>query len=138
MTFPTNEHNQQLIETFRANNGSMPDGSPLLLLTTRGAKTGNVRVNPLVYTRDGARYVIIASKGGYPKNPDWYHNLVADPEVTVEVDGKHFTARAVVVDGDERDRLFNAQAAVMPNFAEYQTKTTRQIPVVVLEPISYH
>jgi deazaflavin-dependent oxidoreductase (nitroreductase family) len=136
MTFPTNDYNQQLIETFRANNGSMPNGSPLLLLTTKGAKTGNVRVNPLAYTRDGERYVIIASKGGYPRNPDWFHNLVADPEVTVEVDSKRFTARAVVADGQERDRLFNAQAAVMPNFAEYQTKTTRQIPVVVLEPIS--
>ncbi len=135
MTFPTNEYNQQLIETFRANNGAMPNGSPLLLLTTKGAKTGNVRVNPLAYTRDGDRYVIIASKGGYPTNPDWYHNLVADSEVTVEVDSKRFKARAVVVDGEERDRLFNAQAAVMPNFGEYQTKTTRQIPVIVLEPI---
>ena len=135
MTFPTNEYNQQLIETFRANNGAMPNGSPLLLLTTKGAKTGNVRVNPLAYTRDGDRYVIIASKGGYLTNPDWYHNLVADSEVTVEVDSKRFKARAVVVDGEERDRLFNAQAAVMPNFGEYQTKTTRQIPVIVLEPI---
>ena len=135
MTFPTNEYNQQLIETFRANNGSMPNGSPLLLLTTTGAKSGKARVNPLAFTRDGDRYVIIASKGGYPTNPDWYHNLVANPDVTVEVDNKRFQARAVVVDGEERERLFDAQAAIMPNFAEYQTKTTRQIPVIVLEPV---
>jgi deazaflavin-dependent oxidoreductase (nitroreductase family) len=135
MTFPTNEHNQQLIDTFRANNGVMPNRSPLLLLTTKGAKTKQLRVNPLVYTRDGGRYVIIASKGGYPSNPDWYHNLVANPEVTVEVDGLKFVAQAIVVHGDERMRLFDAQAAIMPNFAEYQTKTTREIPVVVLEPI---
>jgi deazaflavin-dependent oxidoreductase (nitroreductase family) len=135
MTFPTNEFNQQLIETFRGNNGVMPNGSPVLLLTTKGARTQQQRVNPLVYTRDGDRYVIIASKGGYPSNPDWYHNLVANPEVTVEVDGLRFLAQAVVVDGDERTRLYDAQAAVMPNFAEYQTRTTRNIPVVVLQPI---
>ena len=134
MTFPTNEYNQQLIDNFRAHNGVMPNRSPLLLLTTRGAKTQQMRVNPLVYTRDGDRYVIIASKGGYPSNPDWYHNLVANPEVTVEVDGLKFLAHAIVVHGDERKRLFDAQAAVMPNFAEYQTRTTRTIPVVVLEP----
>jgi deazaflavin-dependent oxidoreductase (nitroreductase family) len=93
------------------------------------------RVNPCV-TRDGDRYVIIASKGGYSSNPDWYYNLVANPEVTVEVDGERFVARAVVVGGEERTRLYDAQAALMPNFAEYQAKTTRQIPVVVLEPAS--
>ena len=136
MTFPTNAYNQQLIDTFRANNGKMPNRSPLLLLTTRGAKSQQQRVNPLAYTRDGDRYVIIASKGGYASNPDWYYNLVANPEVTVEVDGERFVARAVVVGGEERTRLYDAQAALMPNFAEYQAKTTRQIPVVVLEPAS--
>jgi deazaflavin-dependent oxidoreductase (nitroreductase family) len=89
-----------------------------------------------VYTRDGDRYVIIASKGGYATNPDWYHNLVANPDVTVEVGDQRFAARAIVTEGSERERLFNAQAALMPNFADYQTKTTRQIPVIVLEPIS--
>ena len=135
MTFPTNEYNNELIEKFRANNGAMPNGAPLLLLGTTGARSGQPRVNPLAYTRDGDRYVIIASKGGYANNPDWYHNLVANPEVTVEVGEKRFAARAIVTEGNERERLFNAQAALMPNFADYQTKTTRQIPVIVLEPI---
>jgi deazaflavin-dependent oxidoreductase (nitroreductase family) len=136
MTFPTNDYNRELIDQFRANNGAMPNGSRLLLLTTTGAKSGQQRVNPLAFTRDGDRYVVIASKGGYPSNPDWYHNLVAHPEVTVEADGQRFRARAVVTEGAERERLFDAQAALMPNFAEYQTKTSRTIPVVVLEPIA--
>jgi deazaflavin-dependent oxidoreductase (nitroreductase family) len=135
MTFPSNEYNNELIEKFRANNGAMPNGSSLLLLGTTGARSGQPRVNPLAYTRDGDRYVVIASKGGYATNPDWYHNLVANPEVTVEVGDKRFAARAIVTEGSERERLFNAQAALMPNFADYQTKTTRQIPVIVLEPI---
>jgi deazaflavin-dependent oxidoreductase (nitroreductase family) len=133
MTFPSNDYNNQLIEKYRADSGAMPT---LLLLHTTGARSGQTRVNPLAFTRDGERYVIIASKGGYPSNPDWYHNLVANPAVTVEVDGKQFLARAIVTDGDERDRLFNAQAAQMPNFADYQTKTTRKIPVIVLEAIN--
>jgi len=135
MTFPSNEYNSKLIDTFRANSGAMPNGAPLLLLSTTGARSGQARVNPLAYTRDGDRYVVIASKGGYPSSPDWYHNLVANPEVTVEVGDKHFSARAIVTEGSERERLFNAQAALMPNFADYQSKTTRQIPVIVLEPI---
>ena len=92
MTFPTNDYNNELIEKFRANNGAMPNGAPLLLLSTTGARSGQPRVNPLAYTRDGDRYVIIASKGGYATNPDWYHNLVANPEVTVEVGDKRFRA----------------------------------------------
>jgi deazaflavin-dependent oxidoreductase (nitroreductase family) len=132
MTFPSNEYNNELIEKFRADHAAMPT---LLLLTTTGAKSGQSRVNPLAFTRDGDQYVIIASKGGYPTNPDWYHNLVANPEVFVEADGKRFPARAIVTEGAERDRLFNAQAAQMPNFADYQTKTSRKIPVIVLEPI---
>ena len=136
MTFPTNDYNTELIEKFRANNGVMPGGSQLLLLTTTGAKSQKLRVNPLAFTRDGDRYVIIASKGGSPTNPDWYHNLVANPEVTVEVDGKRFAARAAVTEGEERQKLFDAQAAAMPNFAEYQTRTSRRLPVVVLEPIN--
>jgi len=135
MTFPTNEYNNELIEKFRGNNGVAPNGAPLLLLTTTGARSGHQRINPLAFTRDGDRYVVIASKGGYATNPDWYHNLVAHPQVTVEADGKRFPARAIVTEGDERQRLFDAQAALMPNFAEYQTKTSRAIPVVVLEPI---
>ncbi len=138
MTLSDNEynvHNAEVIEQFRANNGAMPGGAPLLLLSTTGARSRQIRVNPLAYTRDGDRYVVIASKAGHPSHPDWYHNLVAGPEVTVEVDGQRFAARATVPEGSERDRLFNAQAALMPNFAEYRSNTKRKIPVVVLEPI---
>ena len=130
--------NDNLIAEFRANGGKvggMFAGAPLMLLTTTGAKTGQPRVAPLVYTTDGDDYVIIASKGGAPTNPDWYHNIVANPEVTVEIGTETFPARARVA-GDDRDRLFDQQAALMPNFAEYQQNTTRRIPVVVLERIA--
>jgi deazaflavin-dependent oxidoreductase (nitroreductase family) len=113
-------------------------GARLLLLTTRGAKSGKERINPLAFTRDGDNYVIIASKGGSPTHPDWYHNVVANPEVGVEVvthsGVRQFRAHARIAEGDERRRLYDAQAAVMPNFAEYQKKTQREIPVIVLEP----
>jgi deazaflavin-dependent oxidoreductase (nitroreductase family) len=134
MTTPTYSYNLEIIEKFRANNGAMPNDAPLLLLTTTGAKSGHLRVNPLAFTRDGDRYVVIASKGGHVSNPDWYHNLVANPDVIVEVDGQKFASKAIVTQGDERDRLFAAQAARMPNFADYQAKTNRKIPVVILEP----
>jgi deazaflavin-dependent oxidoreductase (nitroreductase family) len=137
MTSP-NDFNQSLIEEFRANDGKVTGvfaGRPLLLLTTTGAKSGRPRVSPLVYTTDGDRIVTIASKGGAPTNPDWYHNLVANPVVTVELPGETFQARATVIEGEERQRLYDAQAALMPGFAEYQQKTTRQIPVVVLDRI---
>lgn len=130
-----NDWNRQIIEEFRANEGKVGgsfEGAPLLLLTTTGAKSGKQRINPLVYTTDGDRLVIIASKGGAPTNPDWYHNIVAHPDVTVEVGTETFEARATVVEGAERDDLYAKQAAIMPNFTEYQAKTTRKIPVVVL------
>lgn len=129
--------NQRVIADFRANGGKVTfppfDAAPMILITTTGAKSGQQRVSPLVYTRDGDRYVIIASKGGAPENPDWYHNLVANPELTVEVGAEKFQARATVADEPERTRLFDQQAAQMPNFAEYQRNTERRIPVVVLE-----
>jgi deazaflavin-dependent oxidoreductase (nitroreductase family) len=131
-----NSYNQSLIEEFRATDGKVTGdfaGRPLLLLTTTGAKSGQPRVSPLVYTTDGDRIVIIASKGGAPTNPDWYRNVVANPVVTVELPGETFQARATVAEGAERQRLYDAQAALMPAFAEYQQKTTRQIPVVILE-----
>ena len=139
---PRNAINIDVIQQFRQNDGKIESGmfkgARLLLLTTTGAKSGQTRVNPLAFTRDGHNYVVIASKGGAPSHPDWYRNLVAHPDVTVEVstsDGsRRFAARARVARGAERDRLFAAQAAVMPGFAEYQRKTSRQIPVVVLEP----
>jgi deazaflavin-dependent oxidoreductase (nitroreductase family) len=109
--------------------------APLLLLTHKGAKSGTERTNPLVYSRDGDRLVIIASKGGSPTHPAWFHNLVANPEVTVELPQEKFRARAVVTEGEERDRLFRQQADLMPNFDEYQRNTERVIPVIVLERI---
>lgn len=131
-----NEHNRKVIEEFRANGGKVGNGKiPHILLTTTGAKSGQTRVNPLNYSTDGERIVVIASKGGAASHPDWYYNLVAHPEVTVEVGRERFQARARTAEGDERERLFNAQAAQMPYFAEYQKKTQRQIPVIVLEPI---
>jgi deazaflavin-dependent oxidoreductase (nitroreductase family) len=130
------EFNRQLIEEFRTNGGKVTGqfaGRPLLLLTSTGAKSRHAYTTPLVYTKDGNRLVIIASKGGAPTNPDWYHNLVAHPMATVELPGERFQAKAVVTTGAERDRLFNQQAEQMPNFAEYQRNTTRKIPVIVLE-----
>ena len=130
------DFNQNLINEFRANNGKVTGtfaGRPVVLLTTTGAKSGQQRTTPLVYTTDGDNLVIIASKGGAPTNPAWYHNIVANPTVTVELPGETYQARARVAQGEERERLYNAQAALMPAFAEYQEKTSRQIPVIVLE-----
>src|SRR6476620_8402590 len=137
MSSPGN-FNENLIAEFRANAGTVTGpfaGRPLLLLTTTGAKSGQSRTSPLVYTTDGDRLVVIASKGGAPSSPDWYHNLVANPTVTVELPDETFTARATVAEGEERDRLFAAQAAMMPAFAKYEQKTERQIPAVLLERI---
>jgi deazaflavin-dependent oxidoreductase (nitroreductase family) len=129
--------NQDIIEQFRANNGTIVSGQfkgrALLLLTTIGAKSGKQYTHPLAFTRSGEDYVIIASKAGMPTNPDWYHNLVANPTVNVEVGPEKFEAQARVTEGEERERLFAAQVAVMPGFADYQTKTTRVLPVIVLE-----
>jgi len=131
-----NEFNRQLIEEFRANGGKVSGvfaGAPLLLLTTTGARSGQPRVAPLAYTTDDSRWVVIASKGGAPTHPDWFYNLRADPEVTVEVGTESFPARATITMGAERQRLFDQMAARMPNFAEYQRNTVRQLPVIVLE-----
>jgi deazaflavin-dependent oxidoreductase (nitroreductase family) len=130
--------NQQIIEEFRANGGKvggMFEGAPMLLLTTVGAKSGQPRVAPLVYTTDGDRMVIIASKGGAPTHPDWFHNLRANPDVTLEVGTETFPARASIPEGDERQRLWDQMVAQMPGFADYQRGTSREIPVVVLERI---
>jgi deazaflavin-dependent oxidoreductase (nitroreductase family) len=116
--------NDEIITQFRAHDGTIKEGrfkgAPILLLSTTGARSGKARLTPLVHTRDGARYVIIASKGGAPSHPDWYHNLVANPLVTVEAGPERFMASASIADGAERDRLFEAQAQAMPVFAEYQ------------------
>jgi deazaflavin-dependent oxidoreductase (nitroreductase family) len=130
---------EDVINEFRANGGKVGgrfEGARMMLLTTTGAKSGEARTKPVVYTTDGDRFVVIASKGGAPTNPDWFHNLVADPDVILEVGDERFPARATVTSGDERRRLYDAQAALMPGFAEYAQKTTREIPVVVLDRLA--
>jgi deazaflavin-dependent oxidoreductase (nitroreductase family) len=133
-----NEWNKAIIAEFRANGGKVGGqfaGVPLLLLHTTGAKSGQQRVNPLAYSTDGDQFVIIASKGGAPTNPDWYHNILAHPTVTVEVGTEQFQAQATVAAEPERTRLFDQMAQKMPGFAEYQRNTPRTIPVVVLTRI---
>jgi deazaflavin-dependent oxidoreductase (nitroreductase family) len=130
------EFNRNLIDEFRRNGGKVGGqfaGAPLILVTHKGAKSGKTYTTPLVYSKDGERYVVIASKAGSPSNPSWYHNLVAHPEVTLEVADQKFEARATEVTGAERDKLFTAQATLMPVFNEYQKRTTRKIPVIALE-----
>lgn len=130
--------NTRIIEEFRANKGKVGgpfEGKDLLLLTTTGAKTGLPRTNPAAYIRDGDRLVIIASKAGAPDNPDWYHNLLANPKVSLEIGTETVEATATpITAGPERDRLYAAMVAVMPGFAGYETKTSRVIPVVSLQP----
>ena len=133
------DYNRQVIEEFRANGGKVGGqlaNSPLLLLTTTGAKTGQERVAPLGYARDGDRYVVLASMLGAPKHPDWYRNLVAHPDVTVEVGTERFAARATTAEGAERERLVAYLATAMPFLADHQARTTRQIPIVLLEQTS--
>lgn len=128
--------NQKVIAEFRATDGKVGGrftGMPLLLLTTTGAKTGRSLTRPLAYSKDGNRIVVIASFAGAPKSPPWYHNLRANPVATVEAGGESFKVKAVFTSGEERQRLYDHQAAQMPIFADYQKKTTRQIPVVALE-----
>jgi deazaflavin-dependent oxidoreductase (nitroreductase family) len=134
-----NDFNRNLIAEFRAGDGKVGgpfEGAPLLLLTTTGAKTGRPHTTPLVYQADGDRIVVFGSKGGAPSHPAWYHNLVANPTVTVELPTETFEARAVTAEGAERDRIWSAQKELMPGFKEYEAKTDRQIPVIVLERVS--
>ncbi len=123
-------HNRKVIEEYRANKGA--GGRPLLLLTTTGARTGEPRTTPMMYVPDGDRLLVIASNAGAPKDPDWYRNLVANPDVTVEVDAEKFEATAEVPSGAERDRLFAGIVENYPFFADHQAGVTRTIPVVVL------
>ena len=130
-----NDWNQKIIEEFRTNDGKVGgqfEGAPLLLLHHTGAKSGTVRVTPMMYQPVGDDYAVFASKAGAPTNPDWFHNLVANPSVTVELGTDTYPATAEVLEGAERDRVYAAQAEQFPNFAEYQAATDRVIPVVRL------
>ena len=131
--------NTGVIEEFRAKGGKgiTHFGDRLLLLTVRGARSGRERTLPLAYHRDGDRYVVAASKGGAPRHPVWYHNLVRAREATIEIGTDHFNVRATPIPkGPERDRLYEAHAQLMPGFRDYVTRTKRTIPVVVLERIA--
>ena len=132
-----NDFNAGVIEEFRANGGTAGgifEGKPLLLLHNLGAKSGTEFVTPLVYLADGDNWVIFASKGGAPNNPGWYHNLKAQPTVSIEIGDDTVNVTAEEVTGAERDRLYSTQADQQPQFAEYAQKTDRQIPVIVLKP----
>ena len=121
------DFNTQIIEEFRANDGVVGgqfEGAPLLLLTTTGAKSGQPRVAPMMYRAEGERMYVFASKAGAPTNPDWYHNLIANPDVTVEVGTDTYAAKAAPVVGPERDKVYAEQARRYPGFAEYQQKTS--------------
>ena len=133
------DFNSGIVEEFRANSGKVGgpfQGAPLLLLTSTGAKSGALRVNPMMYLQDGKRLYVFATKAGAPTNPDWYHNLLAHPQATVEVGDERFDVTATVITGAERDEVYQRQAALYPGFAEYETKTSRKIPVVALERTS--
>jgi deazaflavin-dependent oxidoreductase (nitroreductase family) len=137
MSTSMDDFNAKIIEEFRANDGrvgGMFEGMPLLLLHNTGAKSGADRINPVAYLKDGDRYVVFASKGGAPTNPGWFHNLVAHPEVTIEVGTDTVDVLASQAEGEERDRLFDAQKQRVPQFGEYEQNTTRKIPVVLLTP----
>jgi len=125
------EHNRRLVEQFRADGRRMGD-SPMLVLTTVGRRTGRPHTTPMMYVRDGERLLVLASNAGAPDHPDWYLNLVANPQVTVEVDGEEYRATAVVTAGEERDRLFAGTVEQYPFFADHQAGISRTIPVVAL------
>jgi deazaflavin-dependent oxidoreductase (nitroreductase family) len=136
----TNLYGQEHVRRYRETGGAVghiwKEGSTILLLTTTGRKTGKLTTTPLIYARDGDNYVIVASQGGAPRHPGWYRNLVKTPEVEVQVEDETFFARARTAEGEERERLWAKANEVWPHYAEYQTRTDRVIPVVVLEPAS--
>ncbi len=130
--------NTQIIEEFRANEGKVGGnfaGAPLLLLHSIGAKSGLERVNPMMYLADGDRYLVFASKAGAPVNPDWYHNLRANPRVTIEVGTQTIEVEATELVGEERTRMYDKQASLYSGFATYQENTDRVIPVLALTPV---
>lgn len=129
--------NAKVIEDFRANDGTVPNfGGPLLLLHTTGARTGREHVTPVMYRKVDGGYAVFASFAGQPRNPAWYHNLVAKPDVHAEIGTQTLQLRARVAEDAEREPIWVAHKADFPGFQEYEEKTTRQIPVVILEPVS--
>jgi len=133
-----NDWNRDVIDEFRSNAGKVKafEGRPLLLLHHKGAKTGTERVNPLVYLPVDGNFAVFGSKAGAPTNPDWYHNLRANPDTQVEVGAETIPVRARVAEGEERDRIWEEQKRVNTNFADYEKLTTRPIPVVILERVA--
>ncbi|HEV2377089.1 MAG TPA: nitroreductase family deazaflavin-dependent oxidoreductase [Streptosporangiaceae bacterium] len=130
------DFNSQVIKEFRENAGKVGgpfEGAPLLLLHTTGAKTGQERINPVMYQQVTGGYAVFASRGGAPTNPDWFHNLVAHPSVEAEIGTEMLRLTARVAEGEERGRIWSAQKRDFPQFADYERNTDRQIPVVVLE-----
>jgi deazaflavin-dependent oxidoreductase (nitroreductase family) len=130
------DYNNSIIKEFRENEGKVGGtfaDAPMILITHTGAKSGTQRTNPLVYAKDGDRYLVFGSKGGSTKHPHWYLNLVANPNATVEIGTEKFDVVAKVLTGEERDRLFEKQAKIMPQFAEYQSRAGRTIPIVALK-----
>jgi deazaflavin-dependent oxidoreductase (nitroreductase family) len=137
MSTSMEDFNAKVIEEFRTNDGrvgGMFEAMPLLLLHHIGAKSGAERISPVACLKDGDRYVVFGSKGGAPTHPGWFHNLMAHPETTIEVGDDTLDVVASEAEGEERERLFDAQKQRVPQFGEYEQKTTRQIPVVVLTP----
>jgi deazaflavin-dependent oxidoreductase (nitroreductase family) len=132
-----NDFNQSIIDEFRAHHGKLGgnfEGAPVLLLHSTGAKSGAERINPMMYMDVDGTYAVFASKAGAPTNPDWYHNLRANPSASIEVGDNKIAVRARVADGAERERIWEEQKRRYPGFADYESKTTRTIPVVILEP----
>ena len=129
------EHAERYIAT-GGEDGHDWNGRPTLLLTTRGRRSGENHTTPLIYGRDGDNYLLVASQGGAPKHPSWYLNLVADPEVGLQVRDRVMTARAHTADADEKRRLWPVMTAIHPDYDVYQTRTDREIPLVVVEPVT--
>lgn len=140
-TPPVDDINKHVIDDFRSNEGTVDNamggffaGKPVLILHNKGARTGKLRLNPLVYAIHGQSYVVAATKGGAPTHPDWFFNVRANSDVTIEVGEDKFPAKATIVeDGPYRDELYAKLVAIMHQFADYETKTDRLIPVIVLE-----
>jgi deazaflavin-dependent oxidoreductase (nitroreductase family) len=129
-----NDRDQGVIEEFRSRGGRVGgnfEGAPILLMHTVGAKTGEERVTPVMYLADGERWVVFASKAGAPNSPSWYHNLVAKPDMAIEVGTETIDVRATIASPEERDPLYARQAAAYPQFGEYEKRTSRKIPVVI-------